>query len=311
MARHPRISEPGTYHHITARGVNRCPIFQDDGDRRQFLALLRESHQRFGCRVLAFCLMDNHIHLTLLDDHVTLSKTLHFLNGVYAKRFNLRHGRTGHLFERRFWSSMLASDAYLVTCVKYVHRNPYEAGMVRTIEEHRWSSYPSYIGERTAPSFLDTTAILEHFGNDRLRLRAATEMRTEDSIILRQLSSSNPPSVLGKSDLEASKVAERVHTGPLVPLDLVLITCAEAAHVPVEEIMRSTPGRRNDARSLAAFVAHRHAGHTLRDIAKALDLGSIQAASALCQRFSVRRDEATEEVVKGVVRSLRLMRPTC
>lgn len=307
MARQRRLNEPGSYHHITARGVDRQSIFLDDGDRRQFLALVRESHQRFGCRILAFCLMDNHIHLTVLDDHGTLSKTLHFLNGVYAKKFNVRHGRTGHLFERRFWSSMLDSDAYLSTCVKYVHRNPLEAGLVDRLEDHRWSSYPSYIGARATPTFLDTEVVMTHYGNDQTLFRSATEVRADDEPLIRQLASPNPPSRLGAT---AASTATPSAAATPVALDTVLDTCAAIVGVGVDEILERRPGRRNEARDLVAFVSHRHAGHVLKDIAPALGLSSAAAVSLACERFAGAESERNQRLLEAALRTLDLNAPT-
>ena len=292
MARQRRLNEPGSYHHITARGVDRCPVFLNDGDRRQFLALLRESHQRFGCRILAFCLMDNHIHLTVLDDYGTLSKTLHFLNGVYAKKFNMRHGRTGHLFERRFWSSMLDSDSYLSTCVKYVHRNPLEAGLVNRLEDHRWSSYPSYLGTRATPTFLDTAIVMAHYGNDSALFRTSTEEQPDDGPVVSQLASANPPARLGMSSSDVA-LGMSNSAPAAIPLETVMSTCATIVGVSVDEILERRPGRRNEARDLVAFVSHRYAGLLLSEIAPALGLNSTAAVSLACGRSLGTQPEAT------------------
>jgi len=272
MARQRRISEPGTYHHITARGVDRCDVFVDDNDRRQFLALVSESSERFGCRVLAFCLMTNHIHLTVRDDRGTLSKTLHLLNGVYAKRFNHKHNRTGHLFERRFWSSAIDSEAYLTQCVAYVHRNPLEAGLVNRLGDYPWSSYPSYLGLRSSPHFLDTAIVLDHYGSDRARMRADTEAHAGDSLLVRQLQSTNPPAVLSDSTTEMNRRTVLRHVEPpTLTIEEVVVACASVCAVPVTTVTTREQGRHNPARGLAAYVAHRHAGFPLKEIAVALD----------------------------------------
>lgn len=288
MARQRRTNEPGTYHHITARGVDRCAIFIDDHDRRQFLALLAEARARFGCKVVAFCLMTNHIHLTLRDDRGALSSALHFLNGVYAKRFNLRHDRTGHLFERRFWSSMLASDEYLTTCAAYVHQNPVAAGIVRNPGDHRWSSYSSYLGLRSVPKFLDTTLLLSHYNDDISQLRAHTEQSLVQGVIVEQLRASNPPGLLSEHPRTALAHPRTACLSPRpdVVMSDVLTACASVAGLAPEDLVRPTPGRPSQARGLAAFIAHRHAGLPLRRIADSLGLGSPAAASMMHRRFA-------------------------
>lgn len=254
--------------------------------------------------------MDNHIHLTVLDDHGTLSKTLHFLNGVYAKRFNVRHGRTGHLFERRFWSSMLDSDAYLSTCVKYVHRNPLEAGIVDRLEDHRWSSYPSYIGTRASPTFLDTRIVMTHYGNDPALFRSATEERSADDPLVRQLASVNPPARLGPPSMRAVTPSFVSTAATPIPLETIMSTCAAVIGVTVNEILERRPGRRNEARDLVAFVSHRHAGHVLRDIAPALGLTSGAAVSLACDRFADSQSERNQNFLKAALQSLQLTTTT-
>ena len=287
MARQRRISEPGAYHHITARGVDRCAVFLDDHDRRSFLSLVAEAKSRFGCTVLAFCLMDNHIHLTIRDDQGTLSKTLHLLNGAYAKRFNLRHERTGHLFERRFWSPMLDSDSYLTMCVRYVHMNPVEAGMVRHPAEYRWSSYSSYLGVRQPPGFLDTQIVLAHYGNDIEQFRTQTEQSAPPSLVLDQLRSPNPPGILGPEDATSERSLRMlsVDAPPTVGIDDVIAVCAVVTDVPEAGIRTKSQGRRSPARQLASYIAHRHAGIPLREIAEALDHSSPAAVSVANRRF--------------------------
>lgn len=314
MARQRRLNEAGTYHHITARGVNRSAVFLDDQDRRQFLALLSEAHQRFGCRIVAFCLMTNHIHITMRDDDGKLSKTLHWLNGVYAKRFNLRHDRTGHLFERRFWSSMLDSDAYLTTCAAYVHRNPVEAGMVENPEDYRWSSYPSYLGLRSTPQFLDTGLLLDYYGGDIAQLHAHTGEVLGQAGVASQLRAQNPPMLLSEDPTKqatASSLPARtiVDARPEVSLATTLEACAAVAGVTLEQLETGTPGRRDHARGLAAYVAHRHAGHSLSDIASKLGLRSTAAVSMLHRRFAASLDDETKRMLREALERLGLGGP--
>ncbi len=311
MARQRRLNEAGAYHHITARGVDRCDIFLDDHDRRQFLSLLSEARQRFGCQVLAFCLMTNHVHLTVRDSQGTLSKTQHFLNGVYAKRFNHKYGRSGHLFERRFWSSVLDSDAYLTTCAAYVHRNPLQAGMVSRLEDYQWSSYPSYLGLRSAPDFLDTTMLLNHYANDTTRLRADTEDFAEDRPIVRQLQSPNPPRVLGPLQDRSPKRVQRLEPRPSqLNLDDVIAACAKVSGVSTAAVTCREQGRRNPSRSLTIYVAHRHAGFSLKEIGAAMQL-SPAAVSAAHRRFATAASAEQRDSIPEALRLLDLPGPTC
>ena len=140
MARFLRGDLPDGVYHVTARGVNRTPIFLDDDDRRLFLRLLAESVGRFGWHCHAFCLMGTHYHLVVETLRVGLSAGLHRLNGLYAQEFNRRHRRTGHLFGGRFHAWLLDDEDHFRETCRYVVLNPVRAGLCRKASEWRWSA---------------------------------------------------------------------------------------------------------------------------------------------------------------------------
>jgi len=111
VARPLRIEVPGLLVHVTARGNERRPIVFDDVDRRAWLTLLRGARERYGWRVLAYCLMGNHYHLLVELTRAELARGLRQLNGVYAQRFNQRHRRWGICFRAAtrpcWWSGMV------------------------------------------------------------------------------------------------------------------------------------------------------------------------------------------------------------
>jgi len=100
MSRPLRIEFPGAVYHVTARGDRREPIYEDDGDRTQFLSILGEALDRFNAQCLvAYCLMGNHYHLVLITREGHLSRLMRQLNGVYTQAYNRRHTKVGHLFQ--------------------------------------------------------------------------------------------------------------------------------------------------------------------------------------------------------------------
>ncbi len=140
MPRRPRrVSGSGIYH-VMLRGVNRDPIFLDDEDRVRFLVALRTAKQVSACRVLAYCLMDNHVHLVLRTGTEPLGVVVKRLGVRYAAWFNRRYERVGHLFQDRFKSVAVETDPHLVSLLRYVWNNPVKAGLVEHPDEYRWSS---------------------------------------------------------------------------------------------------------------------------------------------------------------------------
>ena len=154
-----RESESGIYHAVT-KGVGGQIIFEDDEDRSAFLALLQRGLKKHGGLLLAWCLMDNHVHLLLQIHLEGLAKLLRKILSAYALQFNRRHGRTGHLFQGRFFSEPVEDDAYLMMVVRYIHRNPVRACIVPVCGEYPWSSYGEYCGK---PALTSTGLVMSLF----------------------------------------------------------------------------------------------------------------------------------------------------
>jgi REP element-mobilizing transposase RayT len=109
-------------------------------DRSLFLRTMGEMSERFEIDVSAYVLMGNHYHLLLKTPRANLSKGMQWLGLTYTRRFNLRHCRSGHLFQGRFKSLVVENDAYLMQLSCYIHRNPIKAGIVNRLADYRWSS---------------------------------------------------------------------------------------------------------------------------------------------------------------------------
>jgi REP element-mobilizing transposase RayT len=129
-----------------ARGVDGRVIFSDDGDRRIFLASLAAVKTTTPFHILAYCLMGNHFHLAVQTEQRPLSTIMHRLLTRYSITFNLKHERTGHLFQARYKAMLCRNDAYLHSLVRYIHQNPVRAGLVSDAAEWPWSSLNFYRG---------------------------------------------------------------------------------------------------------------------------------------------------------------------
>jgi putative transposase len=138
MPRRPRRDLPDGIFHVTSRGVARALIFRDSFDYVALRAQLREVIRKFGWNVYAYCLMPNHYHLVLETDRQHLSAGMHRLNGLYAQRFNRRHGRVGHVFQNRFTAFLVESDEHLFAAIAYVADNPVRAGLCEEAADWPW-----------------------------------------------------------------------------------------------------------------------------------------------------------------------------
>ena len=137
---------PDQAYHVTQRGTNRQRVFFTDADRSTYLRLLAENLEDARARVLAWCLMTNHIHFVVVaerDD--SLSVLLRRVHGRYSQMVNARRARTGHLWQNRFHSCAL-SPSHLWRALAYVELNPVRAAMVERAEEYKWSSAAAHLG---------------------------------------------------------------------------------------------------------------------------------------------------------------------
>lgn len=158
------------FYHVCARGMGKLLIFEGDEDRWEFLELMRECCREEGVTVIAWCLMGNHVHLVLADYEDRMSAAMHRLLLTYARRFNKRAGRTGHLFQNRFDRRSLDTDWQVMEAIRSVHADPQEAG-ISLIERYLWSSFAehlrAYDGDAAdvTRGFSDPSCVLELFGS--------------------------------------------------------------------------------------------------------------------------------------------------
>ena len=153
------------FYHVCARGTGKQLIFEGDEDRWEFLELMRECCREAGVTVIAWCLMGNHVHLVLADYEDAMSAAMHRLLLTYARRFNKRTGRTGHLFQNRFDRRSLDTDWQVMEAIRSVHADPQEAG-ISLIERYPWSSFAEYLrayDNDTTRGFSDPSCVLELF----------------------------------------------------------------------------------------------------------------------------------------------------
>jgi REP element-mobilizing transposase RayT len=194
MARPVRIDVEGGWYHVTARGIERRPIFLGEAYGRHFYELLGEMTERYALGVHAYVLMGNHYHLLIQTPQANASRALQWLNVSYSAWFNRKQERVGHVFQGRFKSVLIdGNGSWLLDASAYVHLNPVRLqtlglGQHRRRVEARglrppaketirqrlavlrktpWNSYRDYVGYAKPPDWLTRGEILSRAGGEK------------------------------------------------------------------------------------------------------------------------------------------------
>jgi len=144
MPRIARVVAVGLPHHITQRGNYQQDVFFEPDDRRQYLSWIREYSLKYSLSILAYCLMQNHVHFIAIPNEIdSLAKTFNAAHMRYAQYFNKKLKQRGHLWQGRFYSCIL-DEPHLLLAARYIERNPVRAGLVKKPWQWLWSSAISH-----------------------------------------------------------------------------------------------------------------------------------------------------------------------
>lgn len=213
MTRVARVLSDLGHYHVMVKGCADQLIFEDDDDRYYFLNLMSQRFTSDHIRLLAWCLMDNHVHLLFDDPDNRMSTAMHAIDTAYAMRFNLKTGRRGPVFQERFKSVVISDDEQLLRCVRYIHDNPAKAG-ISSAPMYRWSSFHEYFG---TPEICDCSDIVELFGGSESFYLTSTDGKPNSYYL---------PEGKHVSDMDALEVAQAL-LAPLEPHQLKTLSKQE------------------------------------------------------------------------------------
>lgn len=166
MGRHSRQASATGYYHVVTRGNQRQRVFQREADYHAYCQLLQAACQAASIHVAHFCLMPNHTHLLVWSEELAqLSQAMHQLQRRYWFYVRRQYHLTGHLWQGRFHSFPIESEAYLLQAARYIERNPLEARLVVLLDEYPWSSYRAYVSTQPSLVLLTPTPAYEALGN--------------------------------------------------------------------------------------------------------------------------------------------------
>lgn len=163
MARRPRYHLHQGFYHVMIRGNDKQSVFFCENDYRKMSLLIQEGVERFKHKILAYCFMENHVHLIIQVDTIPLSCIMQNITFRYTRYVNRVYGKVGHLFQGRYKAIIVDGEPYLKELIRYVHLNPVRAGIVKLPELYYWSSHNVYLGNADL-TWIDTSYMLNRFG---------------------------------------------------------------------------------------------------------------------------------------------------
>lgn len=164
MARRPRPDYTHTYHHIIVRGVDGLAIFNTDRKKERYVALMKDVHESHDLSVYAIGFLDNHVHQFVRRNQDEMGKFYRRVNGRFSQWYNHTFDRTGTLYDGRYFSVLVDSDAYFHSLWRYVHHQGVQVGWYERPEEDPWSSAGVYLGTSTRFTWIDWREAVETLG---------------------------------------------------------------------------------------------------------------------------------------------------
>jgi len=153
MPRAAREKSLSGIYHVMLRGINKQTLFSDDEDNKKFLQILTDCKNISEYILYGYCLMGNHVHLLIKEQKESMEQIFKRIGTRYVYWYNVKYKRCGHLFQDRYKSEAINDDKYFITVLRYIHQNPLKAGICKTINNYKWSSYSDYINKNEIIDF--------------------------------------------------------------------------------------------------------------------------------------------------------------
>lgn len=288
MPRPKRYHIPGSSYHVMLRGNDGQDIFFSDRDRCKMCLLLQEGIERYGHRIHAFCFMNNHIHLLIQVGAVPLSKIMQNIAFRYSQNINLRNDRVGHLFQGRFKAILIEENVYFKRLIRYIHRNPVRANLIKDPKDYFWSSHNAYLGQNeiawlTIDYALSTFDNIKEIARERYISYILKEENKEELLELRKKFKDGH--VLGDDEFLNEVRNNKKYSKEnriTITIDSILKIVGQVYNLPEEMIIAAGKSRKASlARATTALFAKELAGISIEQIARFLNRDGSTISSLL------------------------------
>jgi putative transposase len=321
MARPLRIEFPDAWHHVMNRSRKSEILFREDNDYYFFVNLLKEIGDVWKAKTAAYCMMTNHYHLLIQTPEANLARCMRHINGVYTQYYNRKYNSDGQLFRGRYKSILVDSDSYLLELVRYIHRNPLEAGLVEDLVIYNWSSHKPYLSNAKKWEWLYKGFVLEMFSGDKVESKKKYlefVLKETPEEINRIFSGQKWPLMVGSDDFIA-RIKKRFFNKKRhieIPESKLLAPETEKIKTAVlneyklgkEELYHSRRGSQNEARDLAIYLSRQLRGNKLAEIGEEFGIGNYSTVSTIIERMKSRisKDRRMKKRVQDLMDDLKM-----
>ena len=301
MSRPLRIDYPNAWHHVMNRARRGADLFAAKADYYQFVDLLQETIELFNIQVAAYCLMPTHYHLMRQTPDANLSRCMGHLNGVYTQKFNAGHGCDGTLFRGRYKSVLVDADSYLLQLVRYIHRNPLKAGLVKRLDRYTWSSHKGYLSKAKKWDWLHKHFILEMLTaqtSSQIQAYKQFMAQEQDEGLVRLIESKKPASMLG-SEKFLSWIKERFFkqkkdkevpaSKELAPdLETIISEVSRYYQIKPDKLKAVRRGIVNEPRDVAIYLIRSMRSEPLMQVGAGFGLNRYSSVSSAVMRVKIK-----------------------
>ena len=266
-------------------------------------------------KVSSFCLMPNHYHILITTPQGNLSRFMRHVDGVYTQSFNRRHQCDGPLFKGRFKSILVGGDSYLLQLVRYIHRNPLRAKIVKDLDDYPWNSHIGYISKLKIWDWLYKEfilSILSDNNSQRIKLYRDFILQEDSREVLDLLDKSRWPFFWGSADfgdwIKEKFFKQKVHKDIPESIELapevgtIIEVVREYYGIEEEELKKSRRGQANEPRDVAIYLIRMLRRDTLEVIGREFSLNRFSSVSSVFQKMKARlkKDKSLQKKIEEI-----------
>lgn len=301
------------------RGRRAENIFHDKDDYQIFMDLLKETSEMWNIKVSAYCLLPNHYHLLIQTPDANISRSMRHLNGIYTQRYNRKHLCDGQLFRGRYKSIIISENSYLLQVVRYIHRNPLRANIVKKLEDYSWSSHKGYLSVAKKWDWINKKFILSMLSKNKkdwIRTYRKFVNVEDNSSIVSIFEGKKPPSIFGPQDFidriksryyQKDDVVEMPQTRELAPsIEHILKKVCKFYNVSIDDLYKTRRGEFNEPRSVAVYLARNIRLDSLVEISKVFHINKYSSTSSIIERLKERMkaDKKLSKRVESLLKNI-------